>query len=426
MEFQNNEITVKIKKKPKCWVEMEVTVSPEATVATYQKAVKNICKEVSLPGFRKGKAPEAMVIANFASPIEKEWKHLLSNLALVEGIRLSQIRPLNHQVESAQLKSCSQTAGSHLHYSYESEPLVPEISLDGIVLHKVEPSLVTPQKLQEQIENIRYTFSEWKDIEGRPIQENDYVVLDIEKLDEPRQMICSDQVFDTSPKHMGGWIRTLIIGKNVGDVVEGTSERSTDQPEGTPFIPTRCRITVKKIRQISLPDDVALAEKSGAKDIAHFQEMTHKQLQKHAEEEAHEQLKEQLTHILLEKYAFDLPETLLKAETQFRVRRKLTTLQQDISQEKLKTLQQELAQSIPPLVEKQMRLFFLMKKVAEQNNFEISKQELMIQFAKQLSGDPQDSFITPDMKEDELRSRLLVSAIINKGKEFLLSKVTIV
>ena len=60
--FENNNFKISVQEEPGCLVKLNVFVSPEQTNKNYKLAVKKINKEVSVPGFRKGKAPDSTVI----------------------------------------------------------------------------------------------------------------------------------------------------------------------------------------------------------------------------------------------------------------------------------------------------------------------------------------------------------------------------
>lgn len=70
--FQNENISMTLTREPFCRVHLDVIVTPKAVKASHHQAMRNINKEVSVPGFRKGKAPESMVLKNFGSHVEKE------------------------------------------------------------------------------------------------------------------------------------------------------------------------------------------------------------------------------------------------------------------------------------------------------------------------------------------------------------------
>ncbi len=64
-ELVSDDVRVSIQKKPACLVEFHVRASKRLVEKARLDAVKAVNKEVSLPGFRKGKSPDAMILKKF-------------------------------------------------------------------------------------------------------------------------------------------------------------------------------------------------------------------------------------------------------------------------------------------------------------------------------------------------------------------------
>ena len=75
--YQNIVVT----KKPKSQVEIEGEISAEKMNSVWSKAVEKVSKDVSMDGFRKGKAPEHVIVQKVGEmPILEE----ASEIALAE------------------------------------------------------------------------------------------------------------------------------------------------------------------------------------------------------------------------------------------------------------------------------------------------------------------------------------------------------
>src|SRR6185369_199393 len=87
-EFSNENLKVKVHFKPNCKVELEVHALPPLLKDAYRKAVKVVGREVTLPGFRKGKAPEALVEKSYAKQIDTEWQQAIADLSFQGSSKL--------------------------------------------------------------------------------------------------------------------------------------------------------------------------------------------------------------------------------------------------------------------------------------------------------------------------------------------------
>ena len=59
--FSTEELTVNVEHLPHCEIKFSVHTQPALIAQAKEKAKKQVSKEVSIPGFRKGKAPLDMI-----------------------------------------------------------------------------------------------------------------------------------------------------------------------------------------------------------------------------------------------------------------------------------------------------------------------------------------------------------------------------
>src|ERR1700728_4484173 len=134
-EIKTDHLSVIMTRKPGCHVKLEISVDPEATNAAYLKAVKSVNKEISIPGFRKGKAPDHLIIQRFEKYITKEWYDNLVNIAFLEFLEHSKLYPFNQgskSIKKAEIKNATRENGAHALIEYECQPTVPAINFSDI------------------------------------------------------------------------------------------------------------------------------------------------------------------------------------------------------------------------------------------------------------------------------------------------------
>ena len=96
-EYKKDHIKVSVEDLPDSQVYVIATLSPSFSAEHYRSAIRNINKEVSVPGFRKGKAPENYIQQKFPSQIKKEWGDIMVESAFKETISLANIHPFNRE-----------------------------------------------------------------------------------------------------------------------------------------------------------------------------------------------------------------------------------------------------------------------------------------------------------------------------------------
>ena len=86
-----------------------------------------------MPGFRKGKAPEELLLERFGSHVDSEWRELAVQAALVESLLLTgkqivrEVPTLTHKIHSL-----NATDGGKIHLQFETYPDVPTIAVEKL------------------------------------------------------------------------------------------------------------------------------------------------------------------------------------------------------------------------------------------------------------------------------------------------------
>jgi trigger factor len=321
-ELTNDKIHVSIRRKPSCRIELTVKASPTLIAAARRTAIKSLNKEVLIPGFRKGKAPEEMIAKKFPKEIEKEHHRALADAAFLEAQTLAKIPVLNRTSNvTFDLKQISPES-AELFFSFETEPLVPPV--DPKLFHP-QPTARPPVgevQIEEAIRQMRFFFADWKTIVDRPIQEGDYILIDLDIVEEDKVQKVFNQIrFEVSPARMAAWMQKLVIGAKAGDVLEGMSEPDADatEAEKQEFLPKKVRITIYKIEEASLPElNDEFAKKVKASNVEEMRQLVTQMLNSQADEKEQEELRGQITQFLIEQYPFEIPESLTKAEKEHR------------------------------------------------------------------------------------------------------------
>src|SRR5580704_14680134 len=95
-EFSSSEVRFSIHRKPSCSIEFEVEALTPLVQSAHKKALKTVAKEITIPGFRKGKAPDELVLKNYPETVDKKWQEIIADLAFRECEKLAKV-PLLHR-----------------------------------------------------------------------------------------------------------------------------------------------------------------------------------------------------------------------------------------------------------------------------------------------------------------------------------------
>jgi trigger factor len=421
--LSSDTVEVVVERKPSCIVELAVTASPSLISKAKEMAYKVVGKHVSVPGFRKGKAPKNLLDAKFPERIDEQLRKSLADLAFQEAERLCNIPPLSRETRiSFDMKSLSPEAAS-LSFSFETAPELPDIDPATITLSPVPPEVVDEAKVDETILQIRRFFATFKPVTERPAQEGDAVRVSVEIIEnDPPVKALEGARFEVSKEHMADWMRELVIGMSTGEAREGISTPdadATEEQKKEAAEPKKVRLTLDAIEEIVLPEvSDELAGQLGAKDVSDMRTKLFSLLTKRAEDEAASAEREAVTEQLLSQSSFDLPQSVVERELRYR----LEQLSHDPSFQKSFAAMDEAArqaeiEGLRQQGERAVRLFYLSQKIVDDNKIEIDPSDIPTEATSPLEA----MFMPPKPKGDEETQRALAISrlMLTKAQDFI-------
>src|SRR4030042_993090 len=153
---------------------LTIEMEPEEVEESMQVAFKRLNKKTRIPGFRKGKAPRGI----FELSLGKEYlmEEALNDLiptAYARAVEEQSIKAIAQpQIEIEQMEPLIMKA---------TVPLKPMVELGDYRSLKVEKETreISEEKVDEVIEQLRHQHATWEPVEGRAVEFNDLLVMDI-------------------------------------------------------------------------------------------------------------------------------------------------------------------------------------------------------------------------------------------------------
>lgn len=410
--FEDASFVVEAKDDSGCKVTMTVTVKSDEAKRAYKKAIKSVNKQISIPGFRKGKAPDATITSQYGPHVEREWKDQMIREGVQAGFDLSKIYPMHKELlENPKLTSCDKEEGATMTFSYERYPVVPEVDLNKIDLPSIEADSVSEDQVQSVLTDVRKAHATYETVE-KAIELGDYAEITV-KNKENGSVIAENRRVEVAEKHIADWLLGLVQGMKAGEEKEGEAEKMA------------VVVTIDSVQKAVLPEvNEELVKKVGAESEEDLMTKIRKNLEAEAEAEKKRKQIEALEDALLDQYSFELPTSLKDSEREIRLKNKLQELKQTESDEAIKSREEEIEAEVADFVDKSLRLYFLNRQLAKQGKIELSQEEVNAELANQVMRNPMA--FQKDM-DKEMTERLIsqVSAALmeRKIKDYALSAV---
>lgn len=421
---EQTDVKVQVHEKGSCRIELDVHASPKMVNEAKLSAVKRVGKEISLPGFRKGKAPSEMILKKFPNDVEKALHKELADAAFIAAQKIAKVPVLNNNSPiSFDLKKSTPEEGAELVFSFETEPKIPDVDLSHFASKEVARPEVGDKQIDEAVLQMRFFFAKWKPVE-REIKDGDYIMIDLDTVEgENVQRVFHHIRFEVSKDRMANWMKTLVAGAKTGDVLEGISEAdaTATDAEKAEFKPKKVRITILKVEEAELPElDDEFAKKVGATDATQMRQSVSELLNKQADEKVQTELRDQVNDYLIQNYIFELPKSLVDTECKHR----LSQMAQDpsfkakwnkMSQEERKNLEEKLREEADQAV----RLFYLSRSIVQKEKVPVTHQEVQYEAIHIYQSHGGKS---TDQMPKEIYALALSKVILAKAQDLFLKK----
>jgi trigger factor len=411
-QLSNGSVSILYSLRPGCVVDMTVHMTPNTCKMAAKAAVKNLRKEISLPGFRKGHVPEDLIAQHFGPDLKRQMERELAVLALNEGPALLQKRPFSQMgIRNLSLRKYSKETGAEVHLEYETDPSVPPVAYEDLKLEKITPKIIDEKEISDFIVKLRYMFAKQTPITDRETQLSDRIEFETIRLPEGESL--KDSLF-CHQGLMPDWLLSNIVGMKIGD------EKEIAIPsQKTPEIFKQCRIKILGIQACQVPEesDEEFLKAIGIQSVEELYKIAHDRLAFEAGMEAFAKMRKQLRNELIRLYAFDLPQTLVEQETEARFKDYIKNHEKDISDKNAlrKTIMDEVKRHLTCALLLEPLFPFVKNRLKPSD----TQRELWHQLHEV---SPVQCVLHSSLKEKQMIDRLWSNVICNHVEDWLIEK----
>ena len=359
-------------------IEMETAEVEESMEESYRRLVK----KANIPGFRKGKAPRAILEQYIGkeSLLEDALNSLLPQ-AYEKAIKEQEIDAIAQpHIEIAQTDPVVFKA---------TVPVRPTVTLGDYHSIRItpEPVELTDDEVSSVIEQLRHQHATWEPVE-RPLAFNDLAVLDIDSNVEGELFInrkgIQSQVLPDISLPAPGFTEQLVDMKK-DDEKEFKLQLPPDYPRGDlAGKEASFKVKVIEIKEEKLPelnDEFAKLVSPDFNTLDALREQVATNLRLRAEEKARTDFEERVIEAAVDTTQLEFPPVLVEAEIDRIISQQLQQWQ--LGAQGLETYLQninktenELREEIRPLASKRVAQSLVLGKITEEEKIEVSQSEI--------------------------------------------------
>lgn len=421
-------MSVQVETLEKSMAKLTIEVGAEAFEAALDKAYKKNKNKISLPGFRKGKAPRAMIEKMYGAGVfyEDAANDLIPD-AYESAAKESELEIVAQpSIDVTQIEK-----GKPFIFT-ATVAVKPEVTLGeykGIEVEK-KTAEVTDEELQAEIDKVRESNSRMITVDDRAVQDGDITTIDFEGFvdGEPFEGGKGEDYPLTIGSH--SFIDNFeeqLIGKNIGEETEVNvtfpEQYQAEELQGKPAV---FKVTIKEIKVKELPelDDDFAQDVSEFDTVDEYKEDLKKKLLENKEAALKREKEEDVVGKIIENATMEIPDPMVDTQ----VRQMVQEFSQRIQSQGLSLQQymqftgmtpESLTNELQPQALKRIQSRLVLEAVVAAENIETSDEELEKEIEKMAEMYQMEADKLKELVGEEEKKQIALDLAVQKAVELV-------
>lgn len=384
-------MSLQVEKLEKNMAKLTVEVSAEDFKAAIKKAFNKNKNRFSIPGFRKGKAPQAMIEKMYGEGVfYEDAADEAINASYAEAMKESGLEIVSRPEVTIE------KIGKDEPFVYSALVAVkPEVTLGqykGVEVEKADAS-VSAEDVEAELKKVQEQNARLLTVEDRGVEDGDQTVIDFEgfvdgkgfeggKAEDYPLTIGSHSFIDTFEEQ--------LIGKKIGEECEVNVTFPTEYHAAElAGKPATFKVTVKEIKVKELPElnDEFASEVSEFDTLDEYKKDVEKKLAEKKEIEANSKNEDAVVAKVVENASMEIPEKMIDAQAENMVQDMARRMQSqglslDMYLKYTGMTVEQMKEQARPDAEKRIRTRLVLEAVAKAENIQISDEKVDEEVAK--------------------------------------------
>ena len=384
-------MSVQVEKLEKNMAKLTVEVSAEDFKAAIKKAFNKNKNRFAIPGFRKGKAPQAMIEKMYGEGVfYEDAADEAINASYAEAMKESGLDIVSRPEVTIE------KIGKDEPFVYsELVAVKPEVTLGqykGVEVEKADAS-VSAEDVEAELKKVQEQNARLLTVEDRGVEDGDQTVIDFEgfvdgkgfeggKAEDYPLTIGSHSFIDTFEEQ--------LIGKKIGEECEVNVTFPTEyHAADLAGKPATFKVTVKEIKVKELPElnDEFASEVSEFDTLDEYKKDVEKKLAEKKEIEANSKNEDAVVAKVVENATMEIPDKMIDAQAENMVQDMARRMQSqglslDMYLKYTGMTVEQMKEQARPDAEKRIRTRLVLEAVAKAKNIQISDEKVDEEVAK--------------------------------------------
>jgi trigger factor len=379
-------VNVTVEHLAPCRKLLRIEVDPQAVDLEFEKVTKQVLKHASLPGFRAGKAPRAMVEKVYLEHIDTEVRKQIIGQAYQEALKEHKLRPVGQpDVEEIQF---GRGIACQFAVTIDTAPEFELPEYRGLPV-RIVSSTVTDQDMEKAMEVLRQQRGSYTDMDRAAVQ-GDFLVVNYNGFCEGKPIAEIAPAAQGLSERKNFWIHLAEEGFLPGFIeqlvgVKAGEKRKVNVKFDAGFAETALankdgefEVEVLKVKEHQLPEiNVEFAKSYGAADVEALRVGVRHDLEVELKNKVSNEIANQIVKALLERITCDLPESAVTAETRNVVYDVVKrNKERGITKEAIDEKKEEIYSFANSNAKDRVKTHFILNRIAENEKIRPSREEI--------------------------------------------------
>lgn len=395
-----------------CKKKVLIEIPEESIKEAVDEQYKDLGREAVVPGFRKGRAPRRLLEKRFGKETNEQIKLKLLAEASDDAIKDKELDILGDPDIDFEKVELPATGPMKFEFEAEVRPEFELPTLQSIPVNR--PKLeVTDDQITREIDQLRRWAGVWTPREDGEVEQDDQIVADIllklelteeekarqaeqaekaekgEEDEEETKVIEAETKLDNTEVYVrpNGFVgavpveklHELLVGAKVGDKKATTVEvPKTYFQEDYRGRKVDVEIDIKDIKYLKPAEmNETFLQRYHVETEDDLRDQVRDNLQAQFETRVRNEMSEQIYQYLLDNTTFDLPLDIVARQAGTILQRQyISLLQKGLSRQQVEEQMEQLRAGSEEQAKEQLKTFFIMDRVADKFEIEVTEEEI--------------------------------------------------
>lgn len=421
-------MSVQVENLEKSMAKLTIEVAADEFEAALNKAYQKSKNKINLPGFRKGKAPRAMIEKMYGAGIfVEDAANIIIPDAYESAAKESELEIV------AQPEIAVEQAEKGKPFIFTATVAIkPDVTLGdykGIEVEKKEAE-VSEDEISAEIDRVRESNARMITIDDRATQDGDTVVIDFDGYVDGEQFEggkAEDYTLVLGSHSFIDNFEDQLVGKNIGDDVEvNVTFPEQYQAEKLQGKPALFKVKIKEIKVKELPelDDDFAQDVSECDTLDAYKEEVKSKLVKTKEDDIKREKEDAVIEKIIENATMEIPEQMVDAQTRQMTQEFAQRLQsQGLSLEQYMQFTgltpQKMQEELKPQALKRIQSRLVLEAVVEAEKIEATQEDIEKEIENMAKMYQMEADKLKELVGEEEKKQIALDMAVQKAVEFV-------